>query len=109
MDHEPLVSLYNSKKELPARVAKHVSKLKGFQFKVVYQSGSKNPSDYGSRHPMGKTNFSALEREQLGIEDEQEDMEIIVNRVEVGYIPEAVTLTVLKEQTCNDKPLLHWE
>ena len=32
-------------------------------------------------------------------------MEIIVNRVDVGYIPEAVTLTVLKEQTRDDKLL----
>ena len=60
VDHEPLVILYNSKKELPARVAKHVSKLKSYQFKVVYQSGSKNPSDYGSCHPTGKTKNSEL-------------------------------------------------
>ena len=36
VDHEPLVSLYNGKKELLARVAKHVDKLKGFQFMVIY-------------------------------------------------------------------------
>ena len=41
VDHEPLVSLYNKKKELPARVAKHIDKLKCFQFKVIHQSGSK--------------------------------------------------------------------
>ena len=34
----------------------------------------------------------------MGIEDEEEDMEIIVNRVDVGYVPEAVTLDVLKQR-----------
>ena len=105
VDHEPLVSLYNSKKELPARVAKHVDKLKGFQFKVVYQSGSKNPADYGSRHPPKLVQHSKEERDELGIEDEEEDMEIIVNRVDVGYVPEAVTLEVLKQKMVEDKLL----
>ena len=43
IDHELLVSLYNKKKELPARA---ISKMKGFQLKVVYQPGSKNSVDY---------------------------------------------------------------
>ena len=35
VDHEPLVTLYNSKgSPLPVRVAKHISKLGGFNFKV---------------------------------------------------------------------------
>ena len=90
---------------MPARVAKHIDKLKGFQFKVIYQPGSKNPSDYGSRHPGKSRQYTDLERERLGVEDETEDMEIIVNRVGVGYVPEAVTLEVIKEYTSKDEVL----
>ena len=37
-DHEPLVALYNShSRALPVRVAKHISKLGGFDFTVVYE------------------------------------------------------------------------
>ena len=47
-DHEPLCPMYNSpSKPLPVRVAKHKSKLRGFSFKVTYEPGSTNPSDYG--------------------------------------------------------------
>ena len=75
VDHEPLVSMYNGKKELPARVAKHVSKLRGFNFKVVYQPGSKNPADYGSRHPSRLAQYSKEERDELGIEDVEDLIE----------------------------------
>ena len=68
---------------MSARVAKHIDKLKAFQFKVSHQPGSKNPSDYGSRHPGKLRQYTDLERERLGVEDETEDMEIIVNRVDV--------------------------
>ena len=34
VDHQPLVSLYNVKKEAPVRVAKHKSKLRSFSFTV---------------------------------------------------------------------------
>lgn len=41
VDHELLVPLYNSHyRELPARVARHKSKLIGFDFEVVYESGT---------------------------------------------------------------------
>ena len=46
-----------------------------------------------------------LEREELGVEDEEEDMEIIVNRVDHRYIPEAVTLELLRHYTKKDEML----
>ena len=90
---------------MSARVAKHIDKLKAFQFKVSYQPGSKNQLDYGSRHPGKSRQYTDLERERLGVEDETKDMEIIVNRVGVGYVPEAVTLEVIKEYTSKDEVL----
>ena len=40
------------------------------------------------------------------MEDEEEDMEILVNRVDYGYIPDAVTLSVLQFETKQDKTLV---
>ena len=52
VDHLLLVPMYKShSKALPARVAKHRSKLRAFDFDVVYEAGITTPSDYGSRHP----------------------------------------------------------
>ena len=51
-DHQPLCALYNSAhKNLPTRVARHLSKLGGYTFKLTYEPGSTTPSDYASRHP----------------------------------------------------------
>ena len=79
VDHQPLVSLYNVKKEAPVRVAKHKSKLRSFSFTVKYEPGKSNPSDYGSRHPPPEKGYSKQQRDELGVEDEEEDREIIVN------------------------------
>ena len=43
----------------------------------------------------------------MGVEDEEEDMEIIVNQVDHGYITEAVTLDLLRHYTKKDKLLSH--
>ena len=74
VDHQPLVSLYNRKTELPVQVAKHLSKLKDFRFDVIYETGKLNPSDYGLRHPPPQRSYTTLEREQLGVEEEEEDV-----------------------------------
>ena len=66
VDHEPLVSLYNKNKAtdaMPDRVARHKSKLTSYDFKVIYESGKKTPSDYGSCHPPSKEKRSADEKE----------------------------------------------
>ena len=91
LDHKPLVSLYNSNsRDLPVRVAKHRSKLRGFNFKVVWEPGTTSPANYGSHNPSPMDQYAKLEKDQLGIEDEEEDTEIIVNIVEKLY--DAVTI-----------------
>ena len=68
VDHLPLVSMYKShSKALPARVDKHKSKLRAFDFDVVYEAGITTPSDYGSRHPPPTKQYTADEREDLGV------------------------------------------
>ena len=98
VDHLPLVSLYNSNgRDLPVRVAKHKSKLRAFKFKVVYEPGTTNPADYGSRHPHLKGPYTRQEKEKLGVEDEEEDVEITIHRVE--ELTDTVTMDVLKHET----------
>ena len=68
VDYKPLLPLYNQlKRPIQARVDRHRMKLAQFNFKLVYEKGSMNPCDYGSRHP-GK---------HCGEED---DSEIYINR-----------------------------
>ena len=105
VDHQPLVSLYKShSRDLPVRVAKHKSKLRGFNFDVVYEPGVTTPSDYGSRHPPPRRSYSSDERASLGVEEEEEDSEVIVSRVE--EVSEAVTLPVLQHYTKEDNDLV---
>ena len=74
MDHEPLVSLYNSNsRDLPVRVAKHRSKLRGFNFKVVWEPGTTTPADYSSCNPPPMVQYTKLEKYELEKEDEEED------------------------------------
>ena len=69
VDHEPLVTLYNTKgSPLPVRVAKHISKLRGFNFTVKYEPGKTTPCDYGSRHPPPSRKYSKQEKEEYGVE-----------------------------------------
>ena len=104
VDHEPLVQMYNGhSKSLPFRVAKHKSKLRGFDFRLRYEPGVTTPADYGSRHPPPERTYSKIEREDLGIEEEEEDAEIIVNRID--EVIDAVTLPILKYHTETDKTL----
>ena len=107
VDHEPLVTLYNNKASpLPVRVAKHISKLLCFQFTVKYEPGRTTPADYGSRHPQPMKSYTKQENKMYGVEGEDDDREIIVNRVEQGYMPDAVTLPVLQHYTKKDPVLV---
>ena len=52
-DHQPLLPLYNRcKPDMPARILRHKLKLQGYNYKLIYEPGANNPSDYLSRHPL---------------------------------------------------------
>ena len=70
---------------------------------MVYEPGCTTPSDYGSRHPPAAKQYTKQEKEELGIEDKEEEMEFVVNEVE--EISEAVTLPVRQHYTREDKEL----
>ena len=98
VDHLPLVPMYKShSKALPARVAKHKSKLRAFDFDVVYEAGITTPSDYGSRHPPTTKQYTAEEREELGVETEEEDAEVVIARLD--SMTDAVTMPILLKYT----------
>ena len=97
-DHLPIVPMYNShSKSLPVRVAKHKSKLRGFDFDMIYEAGITTPSDYGSRHPPARKQYNQVEREKFGVETEEEDSEILIARMEM--VTDAVTLPIMVRYT----------
>ena len=105
-DHAPLVSMYNSpSKPLPVRIGKHQSKLQAFSFLVRHEAGRTNPADYASRHPSPDQQYSKVEKDELGVEELEKDMEIMVNRIVNESIPDAVTLPVVKHYTQMDEQL----
>ena len=105
-DHEPLVVLYNNPGRLaPVRVERHRSKLRQFDFTLTFEPGSTSPCDYGSRHPPPSRQYTPQEKEELGIEEEEEDGEIWVNRVVEDSIPEAVTLEEVQKAVSEDERL----
>jgi len=109
VDHKPLVPLYNSPgRPSPIRVDRHKSKLLAFNYTVVYKPGHRNPCDYASRHPQKISGFdqmTAVQKEELGIEDEEEDSTFSVNRVVMENIEGAVTKESLVRETELDRDL----
>ena len=104
-DHKPLCDLYNSsRRALPTRVARHLSKLGGFNFRLVYEPGSTTPSDYASRHPVRSQSYSKADKEELVVEEEDEEAEFIVNRI-LGEMAEAVTVEEVEHSTKQDTTL----
>ena len=77
-DHEALPDLYNHPgKPTNDRVDRHRSKLGAYQFTVRYVPGDQNICDYGSRHPDPlPDNMTKEEKEEMGIETEDEEKEI---------------------------------
>ena len=63
-----------------------------------------NPSDYGSRNPPPRKDYTRLEREDLGIKEDEEDMEVMANCVE-EIILEAMTVDVLRQYSQEDNTI----
>ena len=102
-DHQPLLKVYNSpEKPKQLRVDRHRIKLLPFEYEVLLEPGRNTPCDYGSRHPPKRTDFTKEEVEQWCIETGDD---IYVNRVIEDNLPCAITLSMLKDETANDKEL----
>ena len=103
-DHKPLLPLYNkAARPKQARVDRHRMKLAAFDFEVVYEPGTSNPCDYGSRHPPtvaeGQDEAARLEQ------GEEDDTEVYVNRLIQDQLPPAITRKLLRKETAKDETL----
>ena len=99
VDHLPLLAFYNNNnRPAPTRVERHRSKLRSFRFNMKYEPGKTTPCDYGSRHPDVLAKVTSEEKDNMGIEEEEEDCEIHVRRVVENSLPDAVTMTDLRNQ-----------
>ena len=63
---------------------------------MVYEAGITTSSDYGSRHPSTTKQYTAEEREELGVETE-EDAEVVIARLD--SMTDAVTMPILEKNT----------
>ena len=105
-DHKPLLAAYNTpNRPAPVRVERHISKLRGFRFKVVYEPGCTSPADYGSRHPPKPREYTEEEKAEWGIEEENEDEECTVSRLMGDEGCQAVTLDMVREWTQKEEEL----
>ena len=104
IDHKPLCSLYNQhRRELPTRVARHISKLEGFDLELVYEPGFTTPN-YAPRHPGTKAGQEEFHKEGTGVEQEDEEAELVVNRIQ-NEMAEAVTMEHVQASTRKDSTL----
>ena len=105
-DHSALPALYNnSGRPAPHRVDRHRGRLGAFDMTVEYVPGNRMPCDYGSRHPdQLPPNLTKQQREEMGIETEEEDKEIWVMKLTREALP-AITLEELREKTEEDPEL----
>ena len=105
-DHSALPAMYNNTlRPAPHRVDRHRGRLGAYDMKVEYVPGDKHPCDYGSRHPTTlPENLTKEQREDMGIETEEEDMEIWVGRITKEVLP-AITMRQLRDDTRNDPEL----
>ena len=105
VDHKPLLPLFNKvTRPKQARVDRHRMKLAAFDFEVVYEPGSTNPCDYGSRHPpaAARGQDEAARQEQ----GEEDDTEVYVNRLIQDQLPQAITRKLLRRETAKDETLI---
>ena len=101
-DHTPLLPIYStSARPRQLRVDRHRTKLLPFDFRVVHEPGITSPCDYGSRHPSAH-NPTNKEIEEWGVET---GTEVYVNRVIEDTLPQAISMSDLREATSQDETL----
>ena len=102
-DHQPLQPMYSaSARPKQLRVDRHRTKLLPFDFTVVHEPGVTSPCDYGSRHPS-LHNLTNKEIEEWGVET---GTEVYVNRVIEDTLPQAISISDLRDATSRDNVLM---
>ena len=95
-DHKALELIYNNaKSKPPARIERWLIHLQPCDFKVIYKSGSSNPADFLSRHPV----YS--KKGQVNIADEY------INSISSAALPnpKVISLKEIQEAIEKDRTL----
>lgn len=93
-DHKPLVSILKNPRSCPsARIERLLLRIQPYEFIPVHQCGSKNPSDYLSRHPI---------QDSINSDYKIEDY---VNFVLNKATPKMISLAEIQTATLQDNTL----
>ena len=96
IDPEPLKHMMEkSKREAPARIKRIRLKLQNYDATIQLVKGKHNPADYLSRHPLPYSSCSKDERDSF--KDIQNHIFVVAQ-----MLPEAVTVTRVREATAKD-------
>lgn len=94
-DHKPLINIINNtNSKTSTRLERLLLRLQGYSFNIEHTPGASNPSDFLSRHPEP---YRAIHNE--------EDLDIIVNRITDTSIPIAITRDMVAQETNKDECL----
>ena len=95
-DHKPLEIILNKpKSKPPARIARWSIRLAQYKYKVIYKPEKNNPTDFMSRHPVGKPSKM----------DKRINAEDYVHLVTNCSVPKTMNLDTIQEATQNDATL----
>ena len=83
VDHKLILPMYNThSRTLPVRVSKHKNQLAAFDFKVLFEPGARNPSDFSSRNTEKYREYSKEDKERLGVENDTDNAEGLIHHLE---------------------------
>lgn len=95
-DHKPLELIFNNpNSKPPPRIERWNLRLQPYNFRVKYRSGSDNPADYFSRHPVNSTDLCEY----------SEESEAYVNMLAEDAIPIAMTTEEVIEESQKDEDI----
>ena len=98
-DHQPLIPIFNGKKRGSLRTERFKTNNQHINFKLIYQKGAKNQSDYLSRKSLPFDDNNAEEKEAA------EDINNYLYTLHTTPIIDRITLKQIAEETSKDKTL----
>ena len=98
-DHMPLCSVFNGSRTGSVRTERYKLKNQDLRFKVVYQRGKQNQTDYISRRA------SPLQTRSKEEQQEAESINNLLYMLHTTPIVDRITLKAIAEETSNDETL----
>ena len=99
-DHKPLEVIFNNPRHKTSlRLQRILVRMMDYDFKVKYQPGKDNISDYTSRHPVPSQRGNDKE------DSHSDEVQQYVNFIIKNDIPSAITISEIVESTAKDNVL----